>query len=234
MTDWSLFNFYLTYKSSFIKKSSFIFDQPFSHKILNLNNMSPRSAKQFDDIRKQKKELIMETALELFAENGFHATSMSQIAKKAGISKGLTYNYFESKKDMLDELIQHGFDAIFDNLDLNKDGVVTKDEFIHFIRHNFALVRENLQHWKLFFSLLVQPHVADTFSKEYKIKGEPVFRMMYNFIELQGSKDPEGDLMVVSAMIEGAFLYFVAAPDVFPMDVMEEKVIEAIFKIINN
>ncbi|MBN2892749.1 MAG: TetR family transcriptional regulator, partial [Bacteroidales bacterium] len=38
--------------------------------------MSPRSAKQFDDIRKQKKELIMETALELFAENGFHATSM--------------------------------------------------------------------------------------------------------------------------------------------------------------
>ena len=58
--------------------------------------MSPRSAKQFKDIRKQKTELIMETALELFAENGFHATSMSQIAKKAGISKGLAYNYFEN------------------------------------------------------------------------------------------------------------------------------------------
>jgi AcrR family transcriptional regulator len=196
--------------------------------------MSPRSAKQFDDIRKQKKELIMETALELFAENGFHATSISQIAKKAGISKGLTYNYFESKKEILDELIQHSFDTVFDNLDLNKDGVVTKEEFIHFIRYSFSLVRDNLKHWKLFFSLLVQPQVAETFSREYKEKGEPVFTMMYQFIKNHGSKDPEGDLMVISAMIEGAFLYFVAAPDVFPMDIMEEKVINACFKIINN
>jgi AcrR family transcriptional regulator len=196
--------------------------------------MSPRSAKQFDDIRKQKKELIMETALELFAENGFHATSMSQIAKKAGISKGLTYNYFESKKEILEELIQSGFETIFETLDENKDGIVTKDEFVQFIRYNFSMVRKNLQHWKLFFSLLVQPHVADTFSQEYKTMAEPVFLMMYNFIKSQGSDDPEGDLMAIAAMIEGTFLYFVVAPEVFPPDVMEEKVIKACFKIINN
>ncbi len=196
--------------------------------------MSPRSAKQINDIRKQKKELIMETALELFAENGFHATSMSQIAKKAGISKGLTYNYFESKKEILDELIQHGFDTIYENLDLNKDGIVTRDEFIYFIRHNFALVRENLEHWKLFFSLMLQPKIAESFTKEYKTKGEPFFRMMYEFIKSQGSEDPEGDMMAISAMIEGAFLYCVAAPDLFPMNKLEEKVIDACFKIINN
>ena len=176
----------------------------------------------------------METALELFAENGFHATSMSQIAKKAGISKGLTYNYFESKKEILDELIQHGFNTIYENLDLNKDGIVTRDEFIYFIRHNFSLVRENLEHWKLFFSLMLQPKIAESFTKEYKTKGEPFFSMMYEFIKSQGSKDPEGDMMAISAMIEGAFLYCVAAPDLFPMDKMEEKVIEACFKIINN
>ena len=74
--------------------------------------MSPKSAKQFNDIRTQKKELIMNVALELFAENGFHATSISQIAKKAKISKGLTYNYFESKKEILDEIIKKGFDSL--------------------------------------------------------------------------------------------------------------------------
>ena len=79
--------------------------------------MSPRSAKQFDDIRKQKSKLIMETALELFAENGFHATSISQIAKKAGISKGLIYNYFESKNDILEEIIEEGFDDVYSNFD---------------------------------------------------------------------------------------------------------------------
>ena len=69
----------------------------------------PRSLKQNEKIRKQKKQLILDTALELFAENGFHATSMSQVAKKAGVSKGLAYNYFESKQDILDEIIKTGF-----------------------------------------------------------------------------------------------------------------------------
>ena len=100
-------------------------------------NMSPRSSEQFDDIRKQKKKLILDTALELFAENGFHATSISQIARKAGISKGLTYNYFESKKEILDELIASGYNEIYDNFDLNKDGTLTEEEFILFIKTEF-------------------------------------------------------------------------------------------------
>jgi len=194
--------------------------------------MCPRSNEQLDDIRKQKKELIMSVALELFAENGYHATSVSQIAKKAGISKGLTYNYFESKKDILDELIEHGFNEIWDNFDLNKDGILTEEEFIYFIKQNFKLLRENLKHWKLFFSLLLQPLVTDTFANDYKEKGEPIFGMLFAFLQSQGSKDPEGDLLAISAMLEGAFLYCVTAPDLFPMEKMEEKVINACFKII--
>ena len=194
--------------------------------------MSPRSAKQFDDIRKQKKELIMGVALELFAENGFHATSISQIAKKAGISKGLTYNYFESKKEILDELITHGFDSIFENFDINHDGTLTEKEFIFFIKQNFKLLRDNMKHWKLFFSLMLQPQVADTFSKDYQEKGLPMIQILSDFIKSQGSKDPEGDLMAISAMLEGAFLYSVVAPDVFPVEIMEEKIINACFKII--
>ncbi len=196
--------------------------------------MSPRSSEQFDDIRKQKKKLILETALELFAENGYHATSISQIAKKAGISKGLTYNYFESKKDILDELIASGFNEVYDNFDLNKDGTLTEEEFIYFIKQNFALVQKNLQHWKLYFSLLLQPSVAGHFETEYKQKGEPVFKLLYNFIRSEGSTNPEADLMAISAMIEGAFLYIVAAPDVFPADKMQDSIIEAAFRIIRN
>lgn len=195
--------------------------------------MSPRSAKQYDDIRKQKKDLILDVALELFAESGYHATSISQIAKKAGISKGLTYNYFESKKDILDEVIAQGFEEIYNNFDLNKDGVLTEDEFVFFIKQNFKLVRENLQRWKLFFSLLLQPQVTDTFAKDYEEKAAPVFQMLFAFIQSKGSKDPEGDLMAISSMLEGAFLYCVIAPDIFPIETMEDKIINSCFKIIN-
>jgi AcrR family transcriptional regulator len=194
--------------------------------------MSPRTSKQIGKIRQEKIELIMETSLELFAENGYHATSISQIAEKAGISKGLMYNYFESKKELLEALITHGFDSIFENFDVNHDEALKEEEFIYFIKQNFQLLRENLQHWKLFFSLLLQPQVNDSFSKDYQEKGEPMFQMLFKFITSQGSKDPEGDLMAISAMLEGAFLYSVMAPNVFPMDIMEDKIINACFKII--
>lgn len=194
----------------------------------------PKSPEQYDDIRIQKKQLIMDTALELFAENGFHATSISQIASKAKISKGLTYNYFESKTGILNEIMDQGFNEIYDNLDVNHDGILTEEEFIFFIRENFRLVRENLHYWKLFFSLLLQPKVSLTFSNKYQEKAEPIFNMFYQFIVSGGSKDPESDLMAIASMIEGAFLYVVAAPDVFPAQKMEDAVIKNCMKIIKS
>lgn len=192
----------------------------------------PRSPEQFDNIRKQKKQLIMDTALELFAENGFHSTSISQIATKAGISKGLTYNYFKSKNDVLGNIMDQGFDEIYDNLDINKDGILTNEDYVYFIKQNFKLLRTNMKHWKLFFSLILQPKVSESFSNKYEEKAAPIFKLFYEFIEQQGSKDPESDFMAIAAMLEGAFLYCVAAPDFFPMEKMEESVIQASFKII--
>lgn len=194
----------------------------------------PRSPKQFDTIRKQKKQLIMDTALELFAENGYHSTSISKIATKASISKGLTYNYFKSKNDILNEIIDQGFNEIYDNLDINKDGILTKEEFAYFIKQNFKLLRTNMKHWKLFFSLMLQPKVAESFKDKYEEKAGPIFKLFYTFIEKQGSKNPESDFMAIVAMLEGAFLYCVVAPDLFPMQEIEESIIQASYKIIEN
>ena len=60
---------------------------------------------QFEEIRNKSKAAIIEAALELFANNGFHSTSVTQIAKKAGVSKGLMYNYFDSKEALLEAII---------------------------------------------------------------------------------------------------------------------------------
>lgn len=194
----------------------------------------PRSSEQFNKIRTQKKQLIMDTALELFAQNGYHSTSISQIATKAKISKGLTYNYFKSKKDILDEIMEQGFNEMYDNLDINHDGILSEEEYIYFIKQNFKILSTNIQHWKLFFSLLLQPQISETFKTKYEERVAPIFSLFYNFIKDQGSKNPENDLMAISSMLEGAFLYCVAAPDVFPMDKLVESIIDASFKIIKN
>lgn len=52
-----------------------------------------------------KKEKIIHAALSLFAKHGYTETSISKIAKVAGVSKGLTYTHFKNKEDLLKSVV---------------------------------------------------------------------------------------------------------------------------------
>jgi len=129
--------------------------------------MSPRTPKQFEDIREEKKNLIMNVALEHFAKEGYHNTTISHIAKHAGISKGLMYNYFESKEDLLSEIINRSMDEISQYFDPDRDGYLTEDEFDMFIRKLFYILREKLSFWRLFYQFLMQKDVREQFLKKH-------------------------------------------------------------------
>ena len=51
------------------------------------------------------KERILETALELFAQNGYLGTSMNDIAGKLGLTKAALYKHYTSKQEILDRII---------------------------------------------------------------------------------------------------------------------------------
>jgi TetR/AcrR family transcriptional regulator, repressor of fatR-cypB operon len=53
-----------------------------------------------------KREAIMNAALELFAERGFHGTSVAQIADRAHVGAGTIYRYFEDKEVLVNALYQ--------------------------------------------------------------------------------------------------------------------------------
>ncbi|MGC9064952.1 MAG: TetR/AcrR family transcriptional regulator, partial [bacterium] len=60
---------------------------------------------------KKKKEDILNSALKLFFEKGFNETSIDEITRLAGISKGSFYTYFQSKEDLLSEVIKAAIEA---------------------------------------------------------------------------------------------------------------------------
>lgn len=55
--------------------------------------------------KEARPEEILDAALDLFTEKGFSATRMVDIAKKAGVSKGTLYLYFESKELIFQEMV---------------------------------------------------------------------------------------------------------------------------------
>src|SRR5690349_7018972 len=54
----------------------------------------------------EKRAAILEAALELFAEYGFHGTAVPQVAEKARVGAGTVYRYFASKEALVNELYQ--------------------------------------------------------------------------------------------------------------------------------
>jgi TetR/AcrR family fatty acid metabolism transcriptional regulator len=60
---------------------------------------TPRSKSAAD-----KRRLILDAAVRVFARQGFHACRVSDIADEAGVAYGLVYHYFDSKDEILDTL----------------------------------------------------------------------------------------------------------------------------------
>lgn len=54
-----------------------------------------------------KKVQILESALELIREHGFHGCPISQVAKHASVASGTVYTYFDSKDEMIFELYRY-------------------------------------------------------------------------------------------------------------------------------
>lgn len=62
---------------------------------------------------REKKKKIIEAGLKAFSEKGYYNTNTADIAKIAGVSTGIVYNYFRDKKDIFLQALHCFFDKIF-------------------------------------------------------------------------------------------------------------------------
>jgi len=90
------------------------------------------------------RQAIIDAAYHLFLDQGFHATSMRQIAQGAGIALGGIYNHFESKEQIFDEVLlaKHPYRQILPIIEAASGD--TFEEFAHNAVH--TIVSELGQH----------------------------------------------------------------------------------------
>jgi AcrR family transcriptional regulator len=108
--------------------------------------------------RRDRREDIMQASLHLFAEKGFHGTSMRDIAREADITEGLIYHYFASKRDLFRAIIEeHSFLPLLrtlpdlaEQLDLRGLLIVLARGFFDVLRQNTELTRVLLQEVQVF------------------------------------------------------------------------------------
>lgn len=117
--------------------------------------MDDRQLSRKERERLQHKQEILDTALTLFSEHGFHNVSMQQIAETSEFSVGTLYNFFDSKESLFKELINSCRENITTALVTILDSPGTEAERLtNFILLAPTLLEKNAEFVKLYVSEL--------------------------------------------------------------------------------
>jgi len=162
----------------------------------------------------------MDAALHMFATEGYSHCTISNLAAHAGISKGLMYNYFSSKQELLEAIIEKGLNEMMNLFDPNRDGILTSEEYVAFIRKIFAIMRENKEFWVQYVSVIMQPGVKDHLTGKPILGYREFIRILMDYLTRKNFDDPDLEVLTLTAMIEGLGVLMVYAYPV--MDIPDE------------
>lgn len=188
--------------------------------------MSPRTIEQNEEIKQERREQILNTALRLFAEGGYEATSISKIAKEAGVAKGLIYNYFESKEALMEQIIYLAMEkmaGLFTTISKEGEPREVIKEALYLIRDS---LKNDLMFWKLYTRFGSQATAnKPLMDKLFQDMQEWVQRLNELMAKL-GFRNPELETFKFSAIIDGMTSDYVAMTDHYPLDAMIDYLVE--------
>lgn len=93
---------------------------------------------------KPKYKQIIDAAIIVIAENGFHQSQVSKIAKQASVADGTIYLYFKNKEDILISVFEEKMEMFAENLKLIiKEDATASEKLYKMIKNHFNVLAEN-------------------------------------------------------------------------------------------
>ncbi len=188
--------------------------------------MSPRTDKQNKEIRQKTELMIIESALKLFAEEGYTGASMQSISKKSGVSKGNLYNYFTSKQDLLEGVLTFGLNQFANFFDEASTELFTEKEFELVIRGNFEMIKSNRTFWKLYYNLFAQPKVQVLFTKIFSPFLEQYIMIFEAYYKNKKDKNPKATALLLGSTLDGVSLGYLLMGEAYPLEEVVNQLIE--------
>ena len=189
--------------------------------------MSPRSKSLSEKMKAESRSAILSSALELFARKGYSGTTTEEIAKKAGVSKGLIFAHFSTKEDILLTIFEEEVLRLIPNFDEADDSESPKAKFISLVNKWITLVETK----PLLVRLSLRLNLDDAYRKLMRKKGKQFMglytgRMRTLLVQL-GSKTPDLDLHLLNFVFDGNTTNYAVAPTLFPpIDTIKNHLIE--------
>jgi TetR/AcrR family transcriptional regulator, cholesterol catabolism regulator len=159
----------------------------------------------------RRTELTREAA-RLFAERGYHGTSIGDLAKAMGVQKGSLYAHMESKQDLLYEAMREGAEAFHSALDAIPDDLKVTDRIRLALRAHLRVVKEQLdvatvfvREWRYLEGERAAEFLAER--RRYEERFRALFREGRELGELRTDLDDQAAVLLVLSAANWAYTW---------------------------
>ena len=159
-----------------------------------------------------RKEELSRQAARLFAEKGYHGTSIGDLAEALGVQKGSLYAHIEGKEDLLYETMRGGADAFHGALDAIPDDAPPADKIRLALRAHLRVVSEQLevatvfvQEWRYLEGPRLEEVAAER--RRYEERIRELFREGRDLGELRADLDVNAAALVFLSAANWAYTW---------------------------
>ena len=129
-----------------------------------------------------KRRLILDAAIHVFARQGFHACRVSDVADEAGVAYGLVYHYFKSKEEILDTLFTERWQLMLDAIEaIDSQDLPARDKL-----HGVAsFIIDSYRHEPDLMKVIIVEvtRAANSFGRQHLDKIDEAYGMIADIVE---------------------------------------------------
>ncbi|PWI41715.1 TetR/AcrR family transcriptional regulator [Streptomyces sp. ICBB 8177] len=162
--------------------------------------MSPRSASVNEELRRRSRERLLQATVELVGERGYEATTLADIADRAGAARGLVSYYFPGKRPLVQSAVHRLMHMTLSEA-LEREPATTdgRERMARAIDAVLGLTRSH--------TTLMRMHMAGILQAEGFIQCPEQQRLAFlleDTVTRYGSEQPERDYRLLRALLMGA------------------------------
>jgi len=192
----------------------------------------PRTPEASAAVRDATRARIRRAAVLLMAEQGYHATTLRQIASRAGVAAGLPSRYFGSKDGLLIDVANGWRDRTRDALAAHADEgpAATLRLLVRSALLGLDESPEEVQEGRAVSALLADPQAREVLrAAQADQESIDLFDSLDRALRASGSPDPEGDRLLLLAGIRGG-LSLAAEDENFPLRELEDVLVARVLR----
>jgi AcrR family transcriptional regulator len=165
-----------------------------------------------------RQEAILRAALRLFGQRGYDETTVEEIAREAGVAKGLLYHYFRSKEEVLERVLLAGFEILEDAMAAARSVADPRGRLERLLEDFAELLRREAGFFRLYTSLLIRLPSRPHLRRLVVQASEGLLGELQELLEALGIRNPRTEAYRLGALLDGIAVDYLVMGDAYPLE----------------